>query len=148
MTREEFRRAYQLWHTAPRSSDLSRIPLHPEPCQSDRWQTPCSYQESYKRPASIYAANGYDAARFLDSALHETKGDLSNVAEFQRAARSARFESVRGAISLGRRQHVVQDWYMTEGMQDADGEYRLNITRKLVTGCGSRYADQCPLKIN
>jgi branched-chain amino acid transport system substrate-binding protein len=107
-----------------------------------------AYQEAYKRPPSVYAANGYDAARFLASVLHETKGDLSNVAEFQRALRSAGFESVRGGIRLGRSQHVVQDWYMTEAVQGADGEYRLNITRKLVTGYGSPYADECPLKTN
>jgi branched-chain amino acid transport system substrate-binding protein len=107
-----------------------------------------AYQESYKRPAGVYAANGYDAARFLASALHETKGNLSNVAEFQRALRSAQFESVRGGISLGRSQHVVQDWYMTQAVQGADGEYHLRITRKLVTDYGSPYADECPFKTN
>jgi branched-chain amino acid transport system substrate-binding protein len=105
-----------------------------------------AYQEAYKRLSTVYAANGYDAARFLASALRETKGDVANAAEFQRALRSARFDSVRGEIKLGRSQHVVQNWYMTEATEGPNGEYGLKIVRKLAAAYGSPYADQCPLK--
>lgn len=105
-----------------------------------------AYQEAFKRIPTVYAANGYDAARLIGAALRASRGNVSNAATFRAALRAARFESVRGKISFGKSQHVVQDWYMTKAMKSPSGQYDLSIVQKLVSDHGSPYAEQCQMR--
>lgn len=105
-----------------------------------------AYVEAYKRPPTVYAANGYDTARLLGTALAAVKGDVSNTAGMRAALRAAKFESIRGKFSFGKSQYPVQDWYMTEATKLASGEVVHKVSRKLLVDHGSPYAEQCAMK--
>ncbi len=104
-----------------------------------------AYREAYKRSPSVYAANGYDSARLIGSALREVKGNIANAAAFRAALRAARFDSVRGKFRFGKSQYPVQDWYMTEAVKSPTGEVSHHVTKKLLTDYGSPYASECQM---
>src|SRR5690606_300037 len=55
-----------------------------------------AFVKAYKRQPSMYAAQSYDAANLIDSALGKVKGDLSDKQAFLTALKAADFSSVRG----------------------------------------------------
>ncbi|MDQ2092706.1 ABC transporter substrate-binding protein [Rhodalgimonas zhirmunskyi] len=76
------------------------------------------FQAEYGRLPSLYAAQGYDTANLLISAMD--KADVSDKAAFQAALEAADFPSVRGKFSFGANHHPVQDIYVREVVQEGD----------------------------
>jgi len=101
------------------------------------------FREAYKRTPTVYAANGYDTAKLIGSALAATRGDISNIAAVRKAILAAKFDSVRGKFAFGASQYPVEDWYMTTVSKDASGTYVPHNAGKVLTAHGSPYADQC-----
>ena len=58
------------------------------------------FEAKFKRTPSQYAAQSYDAALLLDSAIAKIKGNLSDKKAFQAALKQADFESVRGSFKF------------------------------------------------
>ena len=52
------------------------------------------FQAEYGRLPSLYASQGYDAARLIGGALQDVGGDLTNRDAFRAALRAAKFDSV------------------------------------------------------
>ena len=102
------------------------------------------FREKYGRTPSLYAAQSYDAALLIDSAVAAVKGDLSDADAFRAALRKADFASVRGKFKFGNNQHPIQDIYVREVIKDGDV-----ITNKLVgtvfTDHQDAYAAECKL---
>jgi branched-chain amino acid transport system substrate-binding protein len=84
------------------------------------------FQKAYGRLPSLYASQGYDAAKLIASALKAT-GDVSDAAAFRAALKKADFESVRGNFRFGSNNHPIQDIYMREVVKE--GEV---ITNKII----------------
>jgi len=103
------------------------------------------FREAYKRTPTIYAADGYDTARLIGSALRATKGDVSSIPALRKAILAAKFDSVRGKFAFGASQYPINDWYMTTVSKDASGTYAPHNVQKILTGYGSPYASQCKL---
>src|SRR4026209_2139281 len=59
------------------------------------------YKAKYKSSPSFYGSQTYDAAILLDSALKQTKGDMSNKDALRKAIEKADFKSVRGNFKFG-----------------------------------------------
>ena len=97
------------------------------------------------RPITIYAAQGYDAALLIGSALKATGGRLDDMDAFRFAMRKANFSSVRGAFKFGSNQHPVQDWYALEAEKKANGEVVLKTQKKVLANHGDAYAAACKL---
>ena len=70
------------------------------------------FKKTYGRLPSLYASQGYDAARLIAGSLKAVGGDLSQKDAFREALRKADFESVRGP-SLGRT--IIQYRISTSG---------------------------------
>ncbi len=72
------------------------------------------FKAKYGRLPSLYASQGYDAARLIASALEAVGGDISKADAFRGALEAARFESVRGKFRFGPNHHPIQDVYVRQ----------------------------------
>jgi branched-chain amino acid transport system substrate-binding protein len=77
-----------------------------------------AFQEAYGRLPSLYASQGYDAARLLASAL--AKASVDDADAFRAALEAAEFESVRGDFQFGPNHHPIQDIYVREVVKEGD----------------------------
>ena len=102
------------------------------------------FQEAYGRLPSLYASQGYDAARLIGSALKAVGGDLSDAEGFRAALQAAEFDSVRGAFKFGANQHPVQDIYVREVVKEGD-VLTNKIVGKAFTDHADAYAADCKL---
>lgn len=101
-----------------------------------------AFQEEYGRLPSIYAAQGYDTARLLLSAME--KADVSDAEAFRAALREADFDSVRGEFRFNTNQHPIQDIYVREVVEE-DGVLTNRIVATAMEDRADAYADQCGL---
>jgi len=97
----------------------------------------------YHRTPTLYAAQGYDTARLIASALRAVGGDLSRTDDFRAALRKADFQSVRGAFRFGPNQHPIQDWYGMIVERDASGSPVIRTLGKVLADHGDVYAKDC-----
>ncbi|MEM7168863.1 MAG: ABC transporter substrate-binding protein [Pseudomonadota bacterium] len=102
------------------------------------------FQAEYGRLPSLYASQGYDAARLIGSALEATGGDLSDKSAFRSALKAADFQSVRGDFKFGPNHHPIQDIYVREVVKE--GDILTNKTLgKAFTEHGDAYAADCQM---
>lgn len=98
------------------------------------------FQAEYGRLPSLYAAQAYDTANLLLSAM--AKADVADADAFAAALNAAEFDSVRGKFRFGPNRHPIQDIYVREVVKEGDV-----LTNRIVgvamTDRGDAYADQC-----
>ncbi|MDZ7839573.1 MAG: ABC transporter substrate-binding protein [Gammaproteobacteria bacterium] len=104
------------------------------------------YRAAYDREPTPWAAQGYDAARLIASALQTSGGKVTEDPEaFRAALREADFEAVRGSFEFQSNQHPVQSWYLLEVQKNDDGELHLATIDTIVSEHGDPYVDDCNL---
>ena len=103
------------------------------------------FKKTYDRLPSLYASQGYDAARLISSAIKAVGGDMSNSDAFREALRKADFDSVRGPFKFGPNHHPVQDIYIREVVVE-DGILTNRIVTKAFTGHSDAYVNECKMK--
>lgn len=104
------------------------------------------FKAAYNRLPSLFAAQGYDAALLIDSAISAVGGDLSNKDELREAFKKADFKSVRGSFRFNNNHFPIQDFYIRKVVKNADG-----VLTNEVVGVGFKdhsdaYSDQCQMK--
>lgn len=104
------------------------------------------FEAKYKRIPSQYAAQSYDAALLLDSALAKVKGNLGDKKAFQAALKAADFKSVRGDFKFGNNNFPIQDMHVFEAYKDAQGRMNIKTIATPLKATRDTYADKCPLK--
>lgn len=77
-----------------------------------------AFEEKYDRLPSIYAAQGFDTANLLLSAID--KADVNDDAAFQAALKETDFDSVRGSFSFAANNHPIQNVYVREVIKEGD----------------------------
>lgn len=102
-----------------------------------------AFRAKYGRTPTLYASQGYDAARLIGSALKAVNGDVSDLAAFQAAVKKADFESVRGNFKFGNNNHPVQDFYVREVVKTDDGKTTNKTLKKVFTDHVDAYAGLC-----
>ena len=103
-----------------------------------------AWQETYDRPITYYASQGYDTARLIASAFAQT-GGVDDIDALREALRKADFASVRGDFAFGQNQHPVQDWYLLDIVEDGNGSVKAVTNAKLLEDYGDSYAAQCEM---
>lgn len=103
-----------------------------------------TYMEAYDRMPTLYAAQGYDTARLIGSALKAVNGELGDLSMFKAALKKADFESVRGNFRFGTNQHPIQDVYIREVVQTEDG-YTNKTVKKVFADHVDAYASECKM---
>ncbi|REC57629.1 ABC transporter substrate-binding protein [Rhodosalinus sediminis] len=101
-----------------------------------------SFRAAYDRTPSMYAAQGYDAAQLLLSAMETA--DVSDADAFREALRAAEFESVRGAFRFAANQHPIQDIYVRE-VVERDGVWTNVVVGPSLQDHSDVYGADCDL---
>ncbi|MFD1343163.1 ABC transporter substrate-binding protein [Litorisediminicola beolgyonensis] len=101
-----------------------------------------AFQAEYGRLPSLYAAQGYDTANLLISAID--KADVSDDEAFRAALAEADFDSVRGEFSFTSNQHPVQDIYVREVIKEGE-VYTNKIVATAMEDRGNAYEGDCKM---
>ena len=104
-----------------------------------------AFHAAHNRYPTLYASQGYDAARLIGSALAAVGGKLDDANAFRTALRQAKFDSVRGAFRFGPNQHPIQNLYVREVIKDADGNYTNRTVKQVFTDHADAYAKECKM---
>ncbi|KJR99106.1 MAG: ABC transporter substrate-binding protein [Desulfobulbaceae bacterium BRH_c16a] len=102
-----------------------------------------AYRQAYGRMPTLYAAQGYDTARLIGSALQAT-GKIDDLAAVRTALKKADFASVRGNFAFGENQHPIQDIYIREVVKTETG-FTNKTVKKVFTNHVDAYAAECKM---
>ena len=105
-----------------------------------------AFEKKYNRIPSQYAAQSYDAAQLLDSAIRKVKGKVDDKKAFHSALKAADFKSIRGNFKFGTNQFPVQDMYMFDVAKDSQGRVSLRTVAKPLANHVDAYAASCVMK--
>ena len=104
------------------------------------------FEKKFNRIPSQYAAQSYDAALLLDSAIAKVKGNVGDKKAFQVALKAADFKSVRGNFKFNNNNFPIQDMYVFEVAKDAKGRVSLKTVATAMKDHKDAYSTQCTLK--
>ena len=104
------------------------------------------FEQKYGRIPAAFAAQAYDSALLLDSAIRKVNGDLSDKKAFMDALKAADFDSVRGEFKFGNNNFPIQDFHIQEVAMDDKGRVSLKTIATPYKGQADSYHDQCPMK--
>jgi branched-chain amino acid transport system substrate-binding protein len=103
------------------------------------------FKKKYGTEPSFYAAQSYDAAMLIGSAVADVKGNLNDKAAVQKALEKADFKSVRGNFKFGPNHYPTQNYYMQEVVKEGD-----TYTQKTIATAEENepnpHASQCSMK--
>lgn len=101
-----------------------------------------AFKAEYNRLPSIYAAQSWDTANLILSAL--SKASVKDKDAFRAALKTADFKSVRGEFTFNTNNHPVQNIYVREVVKEGDV-----LTNKIIATAfedhKDAYADQCKM---
>ncbi len=104
------------------------------------------FEAKYKRIPSQYAAQAYDSALLLDSALRKVKGDVTDKKAFQAALKAADFKSVRGDFKFNTNNFPIQDLHMFEAIKDGQGRMTLKTIATPLKADKDAFFEKCAMK--
>lgn len=104
------------------------------------------FVQTYGRIPTMYAAQAYDAALLLDSAVKKVGGKIEDKATFRAALKAAEFQSIRGNFRFNNNQYPIQDLYMREVVKTADGKVTNRTVGTVLTAHADHFAGECPMK--
>ncbi|WP_235041823.1 ABC transporter substrate-binding protein [Vreelandella profundi] len=101
------------------------------------------FREAYGRTPTLYAAQGYDTANLILSALDVAHPDDKDA--FREALRAADFDSVRGDFRFGPNQHPIQDIYVREVVEGDDGQPTNRLLGIAIEDIQDVYFEECQM---
>ncbi|WP_212770035.1 ABC transporter substrate-binding protein [Thalassovita mangrovi] len=101
-----------------------------------------SFLAEYGRLPSLYAAQGFDTANLMISAME--KADISDADAFRAALKAADFASVRGDFTFASNNHPIQDIYVREVIKEGD-VYTNKIVGVALEDRSNAYVDECKM---
>ena len=103
------------------------------------------FQKDYGRLPTLYASQGYDAARLMDAAVRDVKGNLSDKTALRKAIAAAKFESVRGAFKFNSNGYPIQDYYLRVITKDAQGRITNRTLGTVFKDHADAYVGECKM---
>lgn len=100
------------------------------------------FGRTYNYPPSIYAAQGYDAAKLIHFAL-ELTGGIKDSEAMLSAISAAPFESVRGDFRFNSNQFPIQDFYLVEAVRRTSRLYEMEAVARIFDDVGDAYSGSC-----
>ncbi|MCQ4159108.1 ABC transporter substrate-binding protein [Roseomonas sp. GC11] len=101
------------------------------------------FEAAYNYVPGNYAAQSYDAALLIDSALKATGGRTSDKPALRAALEKADFPSLRGRFAFGRNHYPVQDFWLCKVVKRPDGKFATATVRKVLENDTDPYAGEC-----
>ncbi len=96
-------------------------------------------------PAS-YAAQSYDTAMLLHSAVQKVGGRLADKEALRAAIKAADFRSTRGNFAFGVNHYPVQDFWLCKVERRADGKFQTATVRKVLENNVDPWAAECRMR--
>jgi branched-chain amino acid transport system substrate-binding protein len=103
------------------------------------------YRAKYHRSPSFYAAQAYDAAGLINSAVVAVSGDLTKKDAIRDAMRRANYRSVRGPYRYGNNHFPIENFYLQETVKHPDGTYGLRTVTMILKDSQDSFHDKCPM---
>jgi len=103
------------------------------------------FEKAYGRLPTLYAAQGFDAARLIEAAVRDSKGKLDDKAAVHKALAAAKFDSVRGAFKFNSNHFPIQDYYLRVIIKDAKGRVTNRTLGPVFKGHADAYAASCKM---
>jgi branched-chain amino acid transport system substrate-binding protein len=103
------------------------------------------FEKAYGRLPTMYASQGYDAARLIDGAVRQVNGNLRDKAALRKALEAAPFESVRGAFKFDVNHYPLQDYYLREVVKDGQGRVTNRTVGRVLESHADAYVGECKM---
>jgi branched-chain amino acid transport system substrate-binding protein len=103
------------------------------------------FEKAYGRLPTLYAAQGYDAARLIEAAVRDSKGNLEDKAAVRKALEAAKFDSVRGSFKFNSNHFPIQDYYLRVIIKDAKGRVTNRTLGTVFKAHADAYAASCKM---
>ncbi len=105
------------------------------------------FRKKFNRIPSQYAAQAYDSALLINSALKKTGGKVNDKVALRAALKAADFKSLRGNFKFNTNGFPIQDMHVFEvSTSDKAGEVTLRTIATPLKNHSDAYASLCPLK--
>ncbi|AJC22932.2 ABC transporter substrate-binding protein [Pandoraea pulmonicola] len=124
---------------------ITSAPYSPDLDNAQNKQFVAAFQKKYNRVPSMYAAQSYDAANLIDSALAKTKGSVTDREALRTALKAADFQSVRGPFKFASNQFPIAQFYRVDVVKDATGA-AFAAKGKIDIKTRANLAAQCKMK--
>jgi branched-chain amino acid transport system substrate-binding protein len=93
---------------------------------------------------SHFAAQSYDAATLIATAVGKVGGKTDDVLALMKAMRKTEFASVRGPFAYNVNGLPIQNFYLREVVKDTAGKPTIRTVRTVFTAHRDSYWEQCP----
>ncbi|MBR0671802.1 ABC transporter substrate-binding protein [Neoroseomonas soli] len=104
------------------------------------------FEDGFNYVPATYAAQAYDAAVLLDSAIRRVRGNLADKGALREAIRAADFRSVRGSFKFGVNHYPVQDFWLCKVAKRPDGKLQTETVRKVFENNVDPWAAECRMR--
>ncbi|MDQ2101461.1 ABC transporter substrate-binding protein [Azospirillum isscasi] len=104
------------------------------------------FKAKFGRIPSMYAAQGYDTALLIDTAVKAVGGDLKDKDKLRGALASAKLQSLRGEVAFNTNHYPIHNIYLREVVKAADGAVTNRTVATVFTNHADAYVKDCPMK--
>ena len=102
------------------------------------------FRKKYNRVPSLYAAQSYDAAMLINSALLKTQGKLDRE-PLRAAMKQANFKSVAGPFRFNNNQFPIRNFYRVDVAKDSSGQAAFVNKGVVLKDHADPHASQCAM---
>ena len=103
------------------------------------------FKKAYGRYPSFYAAQSYDTIFLIKSAVEAVGGKLDDMDGMRAAMKKADFPSVRGPFRYGNNHFPIQNFYLRQVVEDADGVWTTTVVDTVLKDHQDVYAAECKM---
>lgn len=103
------------------------------------------FKKAYGRYPSFYAAQSYDTIFLIKSAVEAVSGNLDDMDGMRAAMKKADFPSVRGPFRYGNNHFPIQNFYLRQVVEDADGVWTTTVVDTVLKDHQDVYAAECKM---
>lgn len=104
-----------------------------------------AFEEKYGYVPGSFAAQSYDAAQLIASALERTAGDTEDKEAMRAALEAAQFTSVRGKFSFSNNHYPIQDFHMLKVAKREDGKFWTTVVKTVVEDYEDSFHQDCKM---
>ena len=103
------------------------------------------YLKLHGKYPSFYGAQAYDSIMLIKSAVEATGGNLKDKDAIRAALKAANYDSVRGPYTYGNNHMPIQNFYLREVVEDAEGRWTTKIVKTVFENHQDPHASKCKM---
>ncbi len=105
-----------------------------------------AFEKQYHREPTMFAAQSYDAAQLIDSAIAKVKGNMDDKEALGAALKEAKFATIRGHFSFAKNHFPNEDYDVLEAVKDGKGGVTLKLIAAPMHDPSDPFVSACALK--